>query len=126
MATGGYQWHISNYADVVNSYDEVSYNSERRVGYDANTGLNKAINTIGAGGSALASLGGLAGAVATSDPVSAISGASSTAVSLVKAIDQIGQKSSISAIMATSSELPEDGRSLPGTKSARPFQSVKV
>lgn len=92
MATGGYQWHISEYADVVNSYDEVSYNSERRVGYDANTGLNKAINTIGAGGSALASLGGLAGSVATGDPVSAINGAGSTAVSLVKAIDQIGQK----------------------------------
>lgn len=92
MSTGGYNWHISNYADIVNSYDEVSYNSERRVGFDANTGLNKVINTIGAGGAALASLGGVAGGVATGNPVTAISGVGSASVSLVKAIDQIGQK----------------------------------
>ena len=92
MSTGGYNWHITNYADIVNSYDEVAYNSERRVGFDANTGLNKVINTIGAGGSALASLGGIAGGVATGNPVTAISGAGSASVSLVKAIDQIGQK----------------------------------
>ena len=92
MSTGGYNWHITNYADIVNSYDEVAYNSERRVGYDQNTGLNKVINTIGAGGSALASLGGIAGGVATGNPVSAISGVGSASVSLVKAIDQIGQK----------------------------------
>lgn len=92
MSTGGYNWQITNYADIVNSYDEVAYNSERRVGYDQNTGLNKVINTIGAGGSALASLGGIAGGVASGNPVSAISGVGSASVSLVKAIDQIGQK----------------------------------
>lgn len=92
MSTGGYQWHISNYTDIVNSYDEVSYNSERRVGYDANTGLNKAINTIGAGGSALASLGGVTAGMMTDNPTAIISGAGGAVTSLVRAIDQIGQK----------------------------------
>ena len=92
MSTSGYQWQLSNYADIQNSFDEVSYNSERRVGYDANTGLNKVINTIGAAGSVAASLGGIAGGVATGNPVTAISGAGSAATSLVRAIDTIGQK----------------------------------
>ena len=92
MATGGYQWHISNYADIVNSYDEVSYNSERRVGYDANTGLNKAINTIGAGGAVLGSLGGVTAGMMSGNPTAIISGAGGVVTSLVKAIDQIGQK----------------------------------
>lgn len=92
MSTGGYNWHISNYADIVNSYDEVSYNSERRVGYDANSGLNKAINTIGAGGAVLGSLGGVTAGMMSGNPTAIISGAGGAVTSLVKAIDQIGQK----------------------------------
>ena len=92
MSTSGYQWSISNYSDVQQSVDEVSYNSERRVGFDANTGLNKVINTIGAGSETVGALGTLAGGVASGNPVAMVAGAGSATSTLVRAIDSVGQK----------------------------------
>ena len=92
MSTSGYQYTIEGYNDDQKSHGEVAYNSERRVGYDANTGVNKALNIIGAGAGAVSSLGAIAGGVATANPVTAIAGAGNAAGSLVRAIDSIGQQ----------------------------------
>lgn len=90
-STAGYQYAFSNYSDYQNSYGEVAYTSERRVGYDANTGINKAINAVGAGAQAISGAGAIAGGVATSNPVTALSGAGSVLSSGIRAIDTLGQ-----------------------------------
>lgn len=92
MATSGYQWHINNYHEITDSYGEVPYKSERRVGYDANTGLDKAINTIGAISSVTGGVGALAGGIASKNPVGVIEGVNSGVNSLVKAVDMIGNQ----------------------------------
>lgn len=92
MATSGYQWHINNYREITDSYGEVPYNSERRVGYDSNSGLNKAINTMGAISSVAGGVGALAGGIASKNPVGAIEGVNSGVNSLVNAVDMIGNQ----------------------------------
>lgn len=92
MATSGYQWHINNYHEITDSYGEVPYNSECRVGYDANTGLNKAINTMGAISSVAGGVGALAGGIASKNPVGVIEGVNSGVNSLVNAVDMIGNQ----------------------------------
>lgn len=91
MSTGGYQYSISGYADRQLAHGEVSYSSERRVGYDANTGLNKVINAIGAGNQILQSAGQIAGGVVKENPLVVSAGVSSLTGSMVSAIDAIGQ-----------------------------------
>lgn len=90
-STAGYQYAFSNYSDYQNSYGEVAYTSERRVGYDANTGINKAINAVGAGAQAIGAAGAIAGGIATANPVTALSGAGSVLSSGIRAIDSLGQ-----------------------------------
>ena len=90
-STAGYQYAFSNYSDYQNTYGEVAYTSERRVGYDANTGINKAINAVGAGAQAVSGTGAIAGGIATSNPVTALSGAGSVLSSGIRAIDSLGQ-----------------------------------
>lgn len=92
MATLGYQWHINNYHEITDSYGEVPYNSERRVGYDSNSGLNKAINTMGAISSVAGGVGALAGGIASKKPVGVIEGINSGVNSLVNAVDMIGNQ----------------------------------
>lgn len=91
MATSGYQWHISKYNEITGSYGEVAYSSERRVGFDSNTGLNKAINTMGAISSVAGGVGAVAGGVASKNPVAVIEGVGSGVNSLVNAVDMIGE-----------------------------------
>ena len=91
MATSGYQWHISKYNEITGSYGEVAYSSERRVGFDSNTGLNKAINTMGAISSVAGGVGAVAGGVASKNPVAVIEGIGSGVNSLVNAVDMIGE-----------------------------------
>ena len=88
----GFQYHFSNYADYQQSFGEIAYTSERRVGYDANTGLNKALNVIGAGTELVGSVGALAGSIATENPVGIVSGIGGTIGSGVRVIDSLGQK----------------------------------
>lgn len=92
MSTGGYQYNIGNYADKQQSFGEVAYNSERRVGYDANTGINKALNILTAAGQTAATLGGIAGGMATANPVTVISSGGAAIGGLTSAIDKIGQQ----------------------------------
>ena len=91
-STAGFQYHFSNYTDYQKSFGEISYTSERRVGYDANTGLNKALNVIGAGTELVGSVGALAGGIATENPLGVVSGIGGTIGSGVRMIDALGQK----------------------------------
>lgn len=88
MSTGGYHFTISNYSNYQTANGEVAYNSERRVGYDANTGINKALAVIGAA-SGIASG---ATQMATKNPVAMLSGAGEIGQNLVSAIDSLGTK----------------------------------
>ena len=88
MSTGGYHFKITNYDDYVNANGEVSYNSERRVGYDANTGINKALSILGAG----AGIAGGAASIVSGNPAAIIGGASAIGQNLVSAIDSLGTR----------------------------------
>lgn len=85
MSTTGYQYKISNYDDYSASFGEVPYNSDRRVGYDQNTGLNKILNTVGA-------VSNLAGAAANLAGGNYVQGAGELIQSGITAVDQIGSK----------------------------------
>lgn len=87
MSTSGYQFYISNYSDKQTSHGEVAYASERRVGYDANTGINKALALIGAGAGVASGATQMA-----SGGMGIITGAGAVGQSLVSAIDSLGTK----------------------------------
>lgn len=91
-STSGYQYEVTNYADYQTRYGEVTYSSERRVGYDANTGINKALNILSAGGSAAASIGTIASGAASGNPITALSGVGGLLNTGVNAIDALGAK----------------------------------
>jgi len=57
MCTSGYQYFIANYANAAASYGEVPYTSERRVGFDQNTGLNKVLSYINAASNVAGAVG---------------------------------------------------------------------
>lgn len=92
MSTGGYQYSIPGYSDRQLAHGEVDYSSERRVGYDANTGLNKVINGINAGAGVIGAVSGAVGGAMTGNAASVIGSGASVTNALVSAIDQIGQK----------------------------------
>lgn len=82
-STGGYQYHITNYKEYTDSFGEIPYNSERRVGYDANTGVNKALNLLNAGASVAGGAAALGSGQILSGAVGVIGGA-------VSAVDAVG------------------------------------
>lgn len=88
MSTSGYQYEITNYSDLVKSFGEVNYSSERRVGYDANTGINKALAIIGAGTTITSG----AAQIASGNPAAVLSGAGTIGGGLVSAIDSLGTR----------------------------------
>jgi hypothetical protein len=87
MSTSGYQFYISDYNDYQTAHGEVAYASERRVGYDANTGINKALSLIGAGAGVASGATQIA-----SGGAGIITGAGAIGQSLVSAIDSLGTK----------------------------------
>lgn len=90
MSTSGYQYRLSNYSDEQTAYGEVAYNSERRVGFDNNTGLNKTLALIGAGTQLVEAGASLGGAVASGNAVATVSGIGSFIGAGMSAIDQVG------------------------------------
>lgn len=92
MSTGGYQYSIPGYSDRQLAHGEVDYSSERRVGYDANTGLNKVINGINAGAGIVGAVSGAVGGAMTGNAASVIGSGANITNAVVSAIDQIGQK----------------------------------
>jgi len=87
MSTSGYQFYISDYEDYQTAHGEVAYASERRVGYDANTGINKALSLIGAGAGVASGATQIA-----SGGMGILTGTGAIGQSLVSAIDSLGTK----------------------------------
>lgn len=100
MSTSGYQYEISNYDDYGARFGEVPYSSERRVGYDQNTGLTRVINNIGAvsniTGSISSAIGNVVSGATSGGAVGGIVGGvgaiGSITQSGISAIDQIGNQ----------------------------------
>lgn len=90
MATSGYQFHISGYKDYNKSYGEIPYSSERRVGYDQNTGLNKILNGVGAFSGLAGSAMNIAGNVVSGNAVGAVMGLPDLVNTGVNAVDMLG------------------------------------
>lgn len=92
MATNGYQYYTDNYEDVTVGNGEIVYSSERRVGYDQNTGLNKTVNMISAGSQIVGGVANVAANIGAQNYVGAAMGAAGLAGSAISAIDQIGNR----------------------------------
>lgn len=82
-STGGYQYHVTNYGEITDSFGEIPYTSERRVGYDSNTGVNKALALLNAGTS-------IAGGVAALGSGNLLGGAAGVIGGAVSAVDAVG------------------------------------
>lgn len=93
MSTSGYQYSVSNYKDYSARYGEVPYSSERRVGFDQNTGLNKVLAYVGAVQNIAGAAVNLGGNLASGNAVGAVASGLPTIINAgVSAVDQIGSK----------------------------------
>lgn len=93
MSTSGYQYHVSNYKNYSASYGEVPYSSERRVGFDQNTGLNKVLSYVGAVQNIAGAAVNVGGNIASGNVAGLVtSGIPSVINAGVSAVDQIGSK----------------------------------
>ena len=94
MSTQGYMYRLSDYLDEQTSYGEVSYNAERRVGFDSNTGLNKMLSLIGAGSQLVSAGVNIGQNIASKDVIGSAQSIGSFIGAGVSAIDQIGTQES--------------------------------
>lgn len=88
MATDGYLMQIKNYGNKSDSYHKLAYACQSRLGYDANTGLDKDLNIL----STAVNTMGTIGSIATGNPIGILYGTSNIAKAGVDMIDAIGQR----------------------------------
>lgn len=94
MGVSKYYMFMDYYGERDKQFIDISYRSERRVGYDNNTGLNKILNVINAGEKVIGSAAALATGVAAENPAAILSGAQGLIGSGVSMIDALGQHES--------------------------------
>lgn len=94
MGTTSFYVYIENYNQVAKQCQQISYSCERRVGFDANTGLNKTLNVLSNGISLVGSAAAV-GAGISSGGVGLAVGASQAGAALNSALnmaDALGQQ----------------------------------
>lgn len=92
MGTSKYYAFISNYNERDKQFVPIAYRCERRVGYDANTGLNKVLGVLNQGERIIGAGATLAGGIASKNPTAILSGAEGLIGSGVSMIEALGQK----------------------------------
>lgn len=93
MGISKYYAIITNYNERDKQYLQIPYRSERRVGYDANTGLNKAINVLNAGAGLVNAGAGLVSAVESQNVAgiaTGIAGMANSGLSMIDALEAQG------------------------------------
>lgn len=88
MNTTSYYMFIGNYRKASVQSQQISYACERRVGYDNNTGLNKAVNVLTNAISLVSSVGGLA----SGNVAGVLAGGGDVAQSALNMVDALGQQ----------------------------------
>lgn len=92
LSTNGFLLQIGSYADYTAKTNKISYNCENRLGYDANTGLDKVINTLTSAVGVVNAVGSVASQAFAGNVGGAVQGAVGAVQQSINMIDALGQR----------------------------------
>lgn len=92
LSTNGFILQIGSYADYTAKTNKISYNCENRLGYDANTGLDKVINGLTATVGIVNAVGSVASQAFAGNVGGAVQGAVGAVQQSINMIDALGQR----------------------------------
>lgn len=92
LSTNGFLLQVGNYADYTAKTNKISYNCENRLGYDANTGLDKVLNTLTSAVGVVNAVGSVASQAFAGNVGGAVQGAVGAVQQSINMIDALGQR----------------------------------
>lgn len=92
LSTNGFILQIGSYADYTAKTNKISYNCENRLGYDANTGLDKVLNTLTSAVGVVNAVGSAASQAFAGNVGGAVQGAVGAVQQSINMIDALGQR----------------------------------
>lgn len=92
LSTNGFILQIGSYADYTAKTNKISYNCENRLGYDANTGLDKVLNTLTSAVGVVNAVGSVASQAFVGNVGGAVQGAVGAVQQSINMIDALGQR----------------------------------
>lgn len=92
MATDGFMLHVGNYETPSNTYFKLGYSCQGRIGYDANTGLDKTLNQLSTAIGGIGTIAGAGSQLASGNIISAGVTAGNSLAGARDMIDAIGQR----------------------------------
>lgn len=92
LSTNGFILQIGSYADYTAKTNKLSYKCENRIGYDANTGLDKVLNGLTATVGVVNAVGSVASQAFAGNVGGAVQGAVGAAQQSINMIDALGQR----------------------------------
>lgn len=92
LSTNSFLLQIGSYADYTAKTNKISYNCENRLGYDANTGLDKVLNTLTSVVGVVNAVGSVASQAFAGNVGGAVQGAVGAVQQSINMIDALGQR----------------------------------
>lgn len=92
LSTNGFILQIGSYADYTAKTNKISYRCENRLGYDANTGLDKVLNTLTSAVGVVNAIGSVASQAFAGNVGGAVQGAVGAVQQSINMIDALGQR----------------------------------
>lgn len=92
LSTNGFILQIGSYADYTAKTNKISYRCENRLGYDANTGLDKVLNTLTSAVGVVNAIGSVASQAFAGNVGGALQGAVGAVQQSINMIDALGQR----------------------------------
>jgi len=92
MGTDGFLIHIGDYRNSSDSWHRLNYSCQSRIGYDANTGLDKTLNQLSVAIGGIGTVANMVSDVSTSNWMGVLSDAGSVVGNARNMIDAIGQR----------------------------------
>lgn len=92
LSTNGFILQIGSYADYTAKTNKISYNCENRLGYDANTGLDKVLNGLTSTVGVVNAVGSVASQAFAGNVGGAVQGAVGAFQQSINMIDALGQR----------------------------------
>lgn len=92
LSTNGFILQIGSYADYTAKTNKISYRCENRLGYDANTGLDKVLNTLTSAVGVVNAVGSVASQTFAGNVGGAVQGAVGAVQQSINMIDALGQR----------------------------------
>lgn len=92
LSTNGFLLQIGSYADYTAKTNKISYNCENRLGYDANTGLDKVLNTLTSAVGVVNAVGSVASQAFAGNVGGSVQGAVGAVQQSINMIDALGQR----------------------------------